>query len=102
LSWCLAMIVRRSGARLVARTRLVRLISFIGRWSNIDVFTISILCVLADFGNLEQVEVEPGAVCFAAVVILTMMASHCFDIRMMWDCVEAEAPPQRLPDPVAL
>ena len=63
-------------------------------------FTISILCVLADFGNLEQVEVDPGAVCFAAVVILTMIASHCFDIRMMWDCIEPEAQPTRVHDPL--
>ena len=102
LSWCLAMIVRRSGSQLVARTRLVRLISFIGRWSNIDVFTISILCVLADFGNLEQVEVDPGAVCFAAVVILTMIASHCFDIRMMWDCIDPGAESARVHDPLVL
>lgn len=102
LSWCLAMILRRSGSQLVARTRLVRLISFIGRWSNIDVFTISILCVLANFGNLEQVEVDPGAVCFAAVVILTMIASHRFDIRMMWDAIDPEPEPARVHDSVIL
>ncbi len=102
LSWCLAMILRRSGSQLVARTRLVRLISFIGRWSNIDVFTISILCVLANFGNLEQVEVDPGAMCFAAVVILTMIASHRFDIRMMWDAIDPEPEPRPVHDSVIL
>jgi paraquat-inducible protein A len=94
LSWCLAMISRRSASQLVARTHLVRLISFIGRWSNIDVFTISILCVLGDFGNLEKVEVDPGAIAFAAVVILTMIATHRLDSRLMWDAAEPEGEPR--------
>ena len=90
LSWCLAMISQGSGSHAINRTRLARLIRLVGRWSNIDVFTISILCVLGDFGTLEQVEVDPGAVAFASVVILTMIASHRFDTRLMWDAASDE------------
>jgi paraquat-inducible protein A len=70
------------------RTRLYRLIEGIGRWSNIDVFMISILTSLVQFGTLTRVEAEPGAIAFAAVVVLTMLASRSFDARLMWDVVE--------------
>ena len=38
---------------------------------------------------MTRVEAEPGAVAFAAVVVLTMLASRSFDSRLMWDLVES-------------
>jgi paraquat-inducible protein A len=61
------------------------LIDFIGRWSNIDVFMISIVSALLQFGTLTTVDPGPGIASFAAVVILTMVAAHAFDPRLMWD-----------------
>jgi paraquat-inducible protein A len=89
LTWFLLAIRRGFTARVMMRTRLYRLIEGIGRWSNIDVFMISILAALVQFGNLTRVEAEPGAVAFAAVVALTMLASQAFDPRLMWDVTEA-------------
>src|SRR5205807_1056244 len=43
LAWFLHMIRRRSARWLRERTRLYRFIDFVGRWSNIDVFMVSIL-----------------------------------------------------------
>jgi paraquat-inducible protein A len=40
---------------------------------------------LVQFGTLETVIPGPGAIAFAAVVILTMFAAECFDPRLMWD-----------------
>jgi paraquat-inducible protein A len=68
--------------------RLYRLIEFIGRWSSIDLFMISILAALVRFGTLTSVRPESGALAFAAVVILTMLASRSFDPRIMWDAAE--------------
>jgi paraquat-inducible protein A len=89
LTWFLIAI--RSGVteRVMARTRLCRFIEGIGRWSNIDIFMLSILVALVQFGSLTRVEAEPGAQAFAAVVILTMLASRSFDARLMWDPVDA-------------
>ena len=67
------------------RTTLYRLIEFVGRWSMIDVFMISILVGLVHMGFIANVAPEIGAVAFAAVVILTMVAAMTFDPRLMWD-----------------
>jgi paraquat-inducible protein A len=90
LTWFLLAIHRRSRWGLGFRTRLYRWVDAIGRWSNIDVFMISILVALVQFGVLARVEAKPGAVAFAAVVVITMFAAEVFDPRLMWDAVEGE------------
>lgn len=85
LSWNLFLTRRRSARYLIARTRLHRAIDLIGRWSNIDVFMVSILVALVQFGALTRVRAEPGMVAFAAVVVVTMTAAKSFDSRLMWD-----------------
>ncbi|HTX24454.1 MAG TPA: paraquat-inducible protein A [Steroidobacteraceae bacterium] len=85
LSWNLFLTSRGSARFLVARTRLHGAIDWIGRWSNIDVFMVSIVAALVQFGELSHVRVEPGMIAFAAVVIVTMIAARSFDSRLMWD-----------------
>jgi paraquat-inducible protein A len=85
LSLMLAMTHTRSRRWLVGRTLMYRFIDFIGRWSSIDLFMISILVALVQFGALTRVKPEGGAMAFAAVVVVTMLASRCFDPRVMWD-----------------
>jgi paraquat-inducible protein A len=71
------------------RTLLYRIVEGIGRWSMIDVFMISILVGLVHLGFLADVRPGFGAVAFALVVILTMLAAETFDPRLMWDAAEA-------------
>ncbi len=75
----------RSEQHLVGRTMSFRFVDFIGRWSMIDVFMISILVALVRFGKFSSVQAQVGAPCFAAVVVLTMFAVNAFDPRLMWD-----------------
>jgi paraquat-inducible protein A len=88
LSAMMAFTSRRSRRWLIGRTRLYRFIDAIGRWSSIDLFMISILVALVQFGTLTSVRPDEGAVAFAAVVIVTMLASRSFDPRIMWDATE--------------
>ena len=90
LSLMLVLTRWRSRRWLIGRTRIYRFIDFIGRWSNIDLFMISILVAMVQFGALTRVRPEAGALAFAAVVVITMIASRCFDPRVMWD--EAGSP----------
>ena len=74
-----------SPRRLRDRTRAYRIVAAIGRWSMIDVFMASILVALVHFGGLVNISSGFGAVAFASVVILTMLAAEAFDPRLMWD-----------------
>lgn len=76
---------RGSAFFLRARTKLWAVIDFIGRWSMIDVCMISIVVATMRFGQLAQASTDVGMVCFAAVVVLTMLATAAFDTRVMWD-----------------
>ena len=78
----------RSRRRLRDRTRLYRIIDNIGRWSMIDIFMGSLLVALLQFGAVVSVRPGPGAVAFAAVVMLTMLAAQAFDPRLMWDAAD--------------
>jgi paraquat-inducible protein A len=91
LGWFLASIRRRSSRRLVAKTKLYRLIDEIGRWSNVDVFTIVIFVPMIQFGSLATASAGIGGVAFIAVVTLTMFASRIFDPRLMWDAAGEHA-----------
>ena len=81
----------RLAAGLHDRTRLFRVIDFIGRWSMIDVFMISILVALVHFGFFANVDADPGIVAFASVVVLTIFAAESFDPRLMWDMAGSRA-----------
>lgn len=72
---------------LSARQRILmyRFIEFIGRWSMLDIFVIAILVAVVNFGRIASVEANLGAVAFATVVILTMLAALTFDPRLIWD-----------------
>lgn len=66
-------------------TILYRIITFVGRWSMLDIFMISILVSLVDLGGIARVIAGPAATAFAAVVVLTMFAAKSFDPRFIWD-----------------
>ena len=66
-------------------TLLYRFIHFIGRWSMLDLFMISILVTVVHMGNIANVESGPAALAFGAVVVLTMLAADHFDPRLLWD-----------------
>jgi paraquat-inducible protein A len=81
----LVMTGRRSASLLRGRTRLFRVVKFVGRWSMIDIFMLSILVGVVHLGALATILPGPGAAAFCAVVILTMIATEIFDPRLMWD-----------------
>ncbi len=85
----LVSVQRGSSWRTRERTRIFRIIEGVGRWSMVDIFMISILVALVSLGTIATIEPGPGAICFAAVVVITMIASMSFDPRLMWD-VEKE------------
>ena len=91
LSWMILATSRRSSVALRDRATLFRLIELFGRWSMLDIFMISILAALVKLGALVSITVEPGALWFAGVVLLTMLATYSWDPRLAWDATEGSA-----------
>ncbi|MBW1636100.1 MAG: PqiA/YebS family transporter subunit [Deltaproteobacteria bacterium] len=75
----------RSVRFLKQKTAMFRFISFIGRWSMLDIFVIALLTVLVDFGFFSSIHTAPAATYFCFVVAFTMLAAISFDPRIMWD-----------------
>jgi paraquat-inducible protein A len=72
------------GRRLRERTRIYRFIDVIGPWAMLDVFLLAALVGLVQLGQLATVLPGPGLIAFAAVVVLTMLATASFDPRAIW------------------
>ena len=89
LTFLLITTQRRSRWRLRDRSLMYRIIEQVGRWSMVDIFMISILVALVNLGTIATIEPDVGAICFAAVVIITMFASMSFDPRLIWDAEES-------------
>ncbi len=88
LIYLLLSVQRRSTWRPRDRTILFRVVETVGRWSMVDIFMISILVALVSLGAIATVEPGAGAIAFAAVVIITMVAAMAFDPRLIWDHAE--------------
>ncbi len=76
---------RRSVWRPHVRTRLYRVVEFLGRWSMLDIYVVAILVALVQIQSLAVIHAGSGAIAFGAVVILTMFAAFNFDPRLIWD-----------------
>lgn len=73
--------VTRDARRL---TRLYGALDFIGRWSMLDVFLVGFLSGIVQFGVFSTVEPRSGIVAFTLAVVLTVLATHAFDPRVLW------------------
>jgi len=76
---------RPSPHRRLQRSELYRMVEFIGRWSMLDIYAISLLATLVQVQSFASVIVGWGAWAFAAVVVLTLLAARTFDERLLWD-----------------
>jgi paraquat-inducible protein A len=87
LTWLLISVQRHSATPPLQRTRLYRLVEFIGRWSMLDVYVVALSVALVQIEALASMQAGPGAAAFGAVVVLTMLAAKSFDPRLIWDSV---------------
>ena len=85
LAYLLITVQRGSARGSRERTRLYRMVEFIGRWSMLDVFVATFTVALIQLQPLMFVEPGPGVLFFAAGVVLTMIAAESFDSRLIWD-----------------
>ncbi|WP_210510261.1 membrane integrity lipid transport subunit YebS [Pantoea ananatis] len=70
---------------LKTRIRLLRFVTWVGRWSMLDLFVISLTMSLVNRDQLLAFTMGPAAFYFGAAVILTIMAVEWLDSRLLWD-----------------
>jgi paraquat-inducible protein A len=70
------------------RSIMYRITEFIGKWSMVDVFVVSILVALVHLSGVLVIRPGVAAICFAGVVIVTIIAAASFDSRLIWDSME--------------
>ena len=88
----LVSVQRRSVWQPLQRTRLYRIVEFVGRWSMLDIYVVTILAALVQIGSLATIKAGPAALAFGAVVVLTMFSALQFDPRLIWDPLQKERP----------
>jgi paraquat-inducible protein A len=90
LTYLLISVQFKSKWRPQDRTRLYRITEAVGRWSMVDIYVVTIMVALVRIGSLATIEAGPGAIAFAAVVVITMFAAISFDPRLIWDAMETQ------------
>jgi paraquat-inducible protein A len=88
LFYLLWTVERHSPLDARQRSIMYRVTEFIGKWSMVDVFVVSILVALVHLGGLLVIRPGVAALTFAGVVIVTMIAAESFDSRLIWDNME--------------
>ncbi len=74
---------------LRTRILLLRFVTWIGRWSMLDLFVISLTMSLINRDQLLAFTMGPAAFYFGAAVILTILAVNWLDSRLLWDAHES-------------
>jgi paraquat-inducible protein A len=82
--FALVVSARRGSRGRRARIWIYRVIDVVGPWAMLDVFLLAILVSLVKLGQLATVRPGPGLFAFAAVVVLTILASRSFDPALIW------------------
>jgi paraquat-inducible protein A len=85
LTYLLISVQRHSPHRPLNRTKIFRIVEFVGRWSMIDVFVVTIMVALVQLKAVASMQAGSGAIFFCGVVIITMLAAESFDPRLIWD-----------------
>ncbi len=85
LAYLMVSVRRQSSWRPRDRTKIYHLTELVGAWSMIDIYLVALLTGLVQLGVLANVTAHVGAVFFCGVVVLTMLAAHSFDPRLIWD-----------------
>jgi paraquat-inducible protein A len=71
-----------------ARTWIYKIIRVIDPWNMLEVFLLAIGVALVELGEVATVHPGRGVFSFAAVVVLTLLATLSFDSRLLWDSPE--------------
>ncbi len=61
------------------------LVEWTGRWGMLDVLLVAVLVAALKVGDLVEVYPGPAALAFTVCVVLSLLATACFDPHSLWD-----------------
>lgn len=67
------------------RTWIYKIIRIIDPWNMLEVFLLAICVSMVELGEVATIHPGRGVFSFAAVVVLTLLATFSFDPRLLWD-----------------
>lgn len=70
------------------RAWIYKIIRIIDPWNMLEVFLLAICVSMVEMGQVATVHPGRGVFSFAAVVVLTLLATLTFDPRLLWDTPE--------------
>ncbi|WP_044470304.1 paraquat-inducible protein A [Mannheimia massilioguelmaensis] len=70
--------------------RLFHIVHFVGRWSMLDLFVLSLMMSLVTRGQIINFSVGPAAFYFGSAVFLTMLSTTFFDSRLLWNIYDKQ------------
>ncbi len=76
---------RSTKLTLKQQGKLYHLVEFLGPWSMLDVFVVTVMAAVVNLGFLTSIEVASGITYFTLMVIFTIFAAENFDPRLLWD-----------------
>ncbi|MGR6980972.1 PqiA/YebS family transporter subunit [Testudinibacter sp. P27/CKL/0425] len=82
--YLLISVQRQKVGNIHKKMKLLHLVHFVGRWSMLDLFVLSLMMSLVTRGQIINFSVGPAAFYFGAAVFLTMIAAEQFDSRLLW------------------
>jgi paraquat-inducible protein A len=66
-------------------SKLYHFLEFLGPWSMLDVFVVTLMVAVVELGFVSSVEAGPAINYFTITVIFTMIGAISFDPRLLWD-----------------
>jgi paraquat-inducible protein A len=77
-----------SSGRFLKRRRhralTYHIVEWTGRWGMLDVLLVAILVAVLKIGDLVEVSARPAALAFTGCVVLSLIATACFDPHSLW------------------
>lgn len=70
------------------RAWVFKIIRIIDPWNMLEVFLLAICVSMVEIGEVATIQPGRGVFSFAAVVVLTLLATLSFDSRLLWDTEE--------------
>ena len=67
------------------KLRIFYFVEAIGKWSMIDIYVVALLASIVQLNEIFNIKGGIAATSFSLVVVLTMIAAHRFDTRIIWD-----------------